>query len=61
MTQHTVVMTMNEAIKPKASGKVSLSERKLNKYFGTHVSGSERERIIIGLLEEWVKKKEDDK
>ena len=61
MTQHTVVMTMNEAIKPKTSGKVSLSERKLNKYFGTHVSGSERERIIIGLLEEWVKKKEDDK
>lgn len=57
MTQQTVIITMNEAVKPKQSGKVALSERKLNKYFGTHVPASERERVILELLDEWAKKK----
>lgn len=33
--------------------KVTLSERKLNKYFPAHYSASEMEGVIVTLLEEW--------
>ena len=58
ITQQTLIITMNDAIKPKSSGKVSLSERKLNKFFSPHVPASERERIIISLLEKWKQEQE---
>lgn len=58
ITQQTLILTLNDAIAPKKSGKVSLSERKLNKYFSTHVSASEREKIIISLLEKWKQEQE---
>ena len=37
LTQHTIIQIMNTALpEPKINGKVSLSERKLNKYFPSH-------------------------
>ena len=58
ITQQTLIITMNDAIKPKSSRKVSLSERKLNKFFSPHVPASERERIILSLLEKWKQEQE---
>lgn len=61
ITQQTLIILMNNAIAPKHSGKVSLSERKLNKYFSTHVSATERERIIFELLDRWKHEQEGNK
>jgi len=33
--------------------KITITERKLNKYFPSYYSQSEIERIIVGLLEQW--------
>ena len=54
LTQYMVVQIMNAALpEPKINGKVSLSERKLNKYFPSHMSSKERERIILDLMARW--------
>lgn len=59
ITQDTLILTMNNAMKKgKSSGKVSLSERKLNKFFGSNVPASERERVILDLLDKWKKEQE---
>ncbi|MCR5777578.1 MAG: ParB/RepB/Spo0J family partition protein [Lachnospiraceae bacterium] len=56
MTQYTVIRTINDVLPMKqASGKVTLSEKKLKKFFPSHMSACERERIIITLLENWKK------
>ena len=59
MTQHTTILALNRAIpEPKISGKVALSEKKLNKFFPSHMSSREREKIILGLLAKWKEEQE---
>ena len=54
LTQYTVIQVMNAALpEPKISGKVAISEKKLNKYFPSHMPARERERIILELLAQW--------
>lgn len=53
-TQHTIIAILNEALPKKSTAaKVSLSEKKLDKYFPPHFSAKEREEVIISLLEQW--------
>lgn len=53
-TQYNVISILNEALPQKtSSAKVSLSEKKLDKYFPPHYSAKQREEVIIQLLEQW--------
>ena len=59
MTQHTTILALNRALPEiKTSGKVALSEKKLNKFFPPHMSSREREKIIINLLTKWIEEQE---
>ncbi len=59
MTQYSIIQVMNGALpEPKVNGKVSLSERKLNKYFPSHMASREREKIILELLARWKEEQE---
>lgn len=59
VTQYTMIQLLNNALpEKKTCGKVSLSEKKLDKYFPPHFSAAQREKVIIGLLEEWKEKKD---
>lgn len=54
LTPYTVMTLMKDALSKKTkSKKVSLTEKKLNKYFPEDYSASKREKIIIELLEKW--------
>ena len=54
ITQTTMIQIMNGALpENRSNGRVNLSERKLDKYFPPHFSSSERESVIINLLEKW--------
>ena len=56
IAQRAMIQIMNEALpenKGKTDGKVTLSEKKLNKYFPPHFSSKQRELVIVGLLEKW--------
>ena len=54
IAQRTMIQIMNDALPDsKVSGKVTLSEKKLNKYFPPHFSAKQREMVIVGLLEKW--------
>jgi ParB family chromosome partitioning protein len=54
ITQTTMIQIMNEALpENRSNGRVNLSERKLDKYFPPHFSSSERESVILNLLEKW--------
>lgn len=54
LTPYTVMTIMKNAVnEKKTSKKVSLSERKLNKFFPEDYSAERRERIIIELLTKW--------
>lgn len=56
MTKYTVIAILDEAVIQKnVVKKVSLSERKLLKYFPEDYSASKCERIIVSLLENWKK------
>ncbi len=58
-TQYDVISTLNASLPTKVeSAKVSLSEKKLDKYFPSHYSSKERENIIIQLLEQWIESQE---
>lgn len=60
LTQYTLIQVMNDALpKPKANGGISISEKKLNKYFPPSYSSKERENIIFELLERWKNEQED--
>ncbi len=55
MTEYIMKNTLNAAL-PQAdnkSRKVTLSEKKLDKYFPSHYSAKQREMVIISLLEKW--------
>ena len=52
--QFSVISIMNDALPKKNTvAKVSLSEKKLDKYFPPHFTAKERENVIIQLLEQW--------
>ena len=58
-SQYNVISILNGALPQKSSSaKVSLSEKKLDKYFPPHYSAKQREEVIIQLLEQWQKKRE---
>ena len=53
-SQHMIITILNEALPKKNTvAKVSLSEKKLDKYFPPHYSAKDRENVIIQLLEQW--------
>lgn len=53
-SQHMIITILNEALPKKSTAaKVSLSEKKLDKYFPPHYSAKDRENVIIQLLEQW--------
>ena len=55
-SQYNVISILNGALPQKSSSaKVSLSEKKLDKYFPPHYSAKQREEAIIQLLEQWSK------
>lgn len=55
-SQYNVISILNGALPQKSSSaKVSLSEKKLDKYFPPHYSANQREEVIIQLLEQWSK------
>lgn len=61
VTQYTLIQILKSALpEKKVNAKVSLSEKKLNKYFPPHTSAKEREQVIIELLEKWHQEKEDN-
>ncbi len=54
MTQYVVISLINSVLpEKKSSAKVSLSEKKLDKYFPLHYSAKKREEVILSLLEKW--------
>ncbi len=58
-SQYNVISILNGALpQKKENAKVSLSERKLDKYFPPHYSAKQREDVIINLLEQWHRNQE---
>lgn len=54
ITQRVMIHILNDSLpENKISGKVLLSEKKLDKYFPPHFSAKQREKVIIGLLAKW--------
>ena len=54
ISQRVMIEIMNNALpEKKVSGKVTLSEKKLDKYFPPHFGAKQREMVIVGLLEKW--------
>ena len=59
-SQYNVISILNGALPQKSSSaKVSLSEKKLDRYFPPHYSAKQREEVIIQLLEQWSKEQEE--
>lgn len=59
MTQYVIVSLLNSVLpEKKSSAKVSLSEKKLDKYFPSHYSAKKREEVILSLLEKWKQEQE---
>lgn len=54
INQMEMIQLLNSSLKGRIpSKKVTLSEKKLYKYFPAHYSASEMEGVIVTLLEEW--------
>ena len=54
INQMEMIQLLNSSLKGRLpSKKITLSEKKLNKYFPPHYSTSEMEGVIVTLLEEW--------
>lgn len=61
VTQYTMIQILNNALpESKPNGKVTLSEKKLNKYFPSHFTAAQREKVIIGLLDKWQSERNGD-
>lgn len=61
VTQYTMIQILNNALpEAKPNGKVTLSEKKLNKYFPPHFTAAQREKVIIGLLDKWQSERNGD-
>lgn len=60
MNQNKMIYLLNSCIENKnVSRKVTLSEKKLKKYFPTFYSSCDMEEVIVKLLEEWKKEQEE--
>lgn len=60
ISQRVMIEIMNNALpEKKISGKVTLSEKKLDKYFPPHFGAKQREMVIVGLLEKWHEEHKD--
>ena len=54
MTQQLMISILNSTIQVKVpSKKVTFNEKKLTKYFPSHYSSADMERVIVSLLEKW--------
>ena len=54
ISQNFMISIFNNCIAPKTKNrKVTISEKKLTKYFPLEYSEEQMERIIVGLLEKW--------
>jgi ParB family chromosome partitioning protein len=53
MTQETMIAYLNANYKFKESKNVTISQKKLDEFFPLYMSSTERERIILKLLEQW--------
>lgn len=54
-----MISIFNNAIAPKKTNrKITLSEKKLTKYFPPEYSQEQMEKVIETLLEEWTKRQE---
>ena len=61
VNQYNVITILNDALpKRSSSAKVSLSEKKLDKYFPPHYTARDRENVIIQLLEQWSAEQRED-
>ena len=61
VNQMEMIQILNGSLKGRhPSKKVTLSEKKLYKYFPSHYSSSEMEDVIMKLLEEWKQRKEGE-
>lgn len=59
INQQGLIQIMNDSLRPKKISKgVTLTEKKLDRYFSSGVSQKEREKIIINLLERWKQEQE---
>ena len=60
LTQYTIFQLMNAAMpKAKDSGKVNFTRKKLDEYFPSDYSAEKREEIILSLLADWKKQREE--
>lgn len=61
INQMEMIQLLNNSLKGRIpSKKVTLSEKKLYKYFPPHYSASEMEGVIVTLLEEWKQRQADE-
>ena len=59
ISQNFMISIFNNAIAPKKTNrKITLSEKKLTKYFPPEYSQEQMEKVIETLLEEWTKRQE---
>lgn len=60
MTQPLMISILNSTIQVKSSSKkVTFNEKKLTKYFPSHYSSADMERVIVSLLEKWKEDQEE--
>lgn len=60
MTQQLMISILNSGIQVKSPAKkITLTEKKLARYFPSHYSSADIEHVIVNLLEEWKKKQEE--
>lgn len=61
MTQYIMIALLNDAYrKPKPTGSLQLSKKTLDQYFPADYSITEREQIVLKLLQQWHEKEEKD-
>lgn len=54
LTQYSMIEVLNAALpQKKRNGKLTLSKRKLDRFFTTDYDTEEREKVILQLLEKW--------
>ena len=60
LTQYTIFQLMNAAMPTvKDSGRIKFSKKKLDQYFPSNYSAEKREAIILSLLADWKKQREE--
>lgn len=60
LTQEQMIEYLNGTRQvPESTGKITFTEKKLNKYFPAYMSRKEREAVILQLLEKWKSEQEE--